>query len=364
MDVELGSLDSNMVKLTVVEDVFALSAAVYAAPPPSGWVNPNNPPAACPQHVLIEAPYWELAQRLGETDAASLPATFAAVLATGTRPTPDAINAKLLTNPTNTGYVEAGTVDFCPTATLSAAVAPAVTTIPITGGVDLDIVRVGSYALIDNEFVSITSVSSSSLGVGRGVLDSIAAPHALGARVYCIDDVAETDSVEYASGETARIKLLPTTGRGTLLEASATAQTLVVGTRQVRPYPPGQFRINNLAYPDAVRGDQDITASWTYRDRLQQTASLIPELFGSIGPEAGTTYTARVLLQNGNSVTSLTGILGQTHTFTLASMGTNYGRIRIELFSVRDGYDSHQKHDWLFTRAGYGAAYGYAYGGV
>ena len=82
--------------------------------------------------------------------------------------------------------------------------------------------------------------------VGRGVLDSVPAVHALGARVFFPDVYFETDQVEYAQGEVARIKLLPTTAKGTLAEASATAQTVTIQARASRPYPPQKLRINSL----------------------------------------------------------------------------------------------------------------------
>ncbi|ARB11093.1 structural protein [Pseudomonas phage JG012] len=364
-NVELGALDSNVVKISAVEDVFALSSAIYAPPPPSGWTDPNNAPAACPYHCVIEAPFWELCQRMGETDARSVPTTAGFVVATGVRPTSDAGNAKLYTNPTNTAYEEAGTVDFCPTAVLSAAITPNQTVIPIQSGMDLDIVKLNTYALIDNEMVIVTAISSSSMTVGRGVLDTVPAAHALGARVFFPDVYFETDQVEYAQGETARIKLLPTTAKGTLAEGSAPAQTLTIQARPARPYPPQKLRINSQAYPDTVRGDQNIVVTWVHRDRLQQTATLVDTEAASIGPEANTTYTCRLLTQGGSVLVTHSGLTGVvTDTFTLAEMGANYGRLRIQLWAVRDGIQSLQMHDWEFTRSGYGAGYGYSYGGA
>ncbi|UUW40262.1 virion structural protein [Xanthomonas phage vB_Xar_IVIA-DoCa3] len=364
-NVELGALDSNVVKISAVEDVFALSSAIYAPPPPSGWTDPNNDPAPCPYHCVIEAPFWELCQRMGETDARSIPTTAGFVVATGVRPTSDAGNAQLITNPTNTAYEEAGTVDFCPTAVLTAAITPNQTVIPISGGIDLDIVKINTYAIIDNELVVVTAISSSSMTVGRGVLDTVPVVHALGARVFFPDVYFETDTVEYATGETARIKLLPTTAKGTLAEGSAPVQTVTIQARSSRPYPPQQLRINTQAYPDTVRGDQNITVAWVHRDRLQQTATLVDTEAASIGPEANTTYTCRLLTQGGSVIATHAGLTGVvTDTFTLVEMGSNYGRLRIQLWAVRDGIQSLQMHDWEFTRSGYGTGYGYSYGGA
>lgn len=362
-NVEMGALGSNVVKIQAVEDVFALSSAIYAPPPPSGWTNPITPPAPCPYHCVIEAPFWELVQRMGETDARALPATAGFAVATGVRPSSDASNAKLYTDVTGV-WEEAGTVDFCPTAILTAAVSSNTTTFPIGTGVDLDVVQVGTYALIDSELVRIDAVSDTSLTVGRGVLDTVAKPHAVGARLFFADAFFESDGIEYATGEQADIRLLPSTGLGTLDLASAPTQSVAIVARQYKPYPPGRFRINSQAYPDTVRGDQDITVSWTHRDRLQQTATLVDEAAGSIGPEAGTTYTCRLLTAGGSVLVTHSGLTGTGDTFTLAEMGANYGRLRIQLWSVRDGVQSLQMHDWEFTRSGYGAGYGYAYGGV
>lgn len=362
--VELGSLDSNLVKLTAIEDIFSLADATYAAPPPSEWRNPNNPPAPCPHHIVIEAPYWEVVNRIGEAQAQALPTSAAYVVASGVRPSSDATNAKLFTNPTNTGYEEAGTVDFCATAVLTAAAAPDATTLSIGSGVDLDTVRTGSYAILGEEIIRVDSVSSTSLTVGRGCLDTVPVEHAAGARIFFADDVFESDQVEYATGETARIKLLPTTGLGTLAEGSAPAQTVTMAQRLSRPYPPGRLRINSQAYPASVRGDQDIVVSWAHRDRLQQTATIIDTEVGNIGPEPGTTYTVELRTEDGSLISSATGLTETSHTFTLAAMATYYGRVRVRVWSVRGGLDSFQRHDWLFTRAGYGAGYGYAYGGV
>jgi hypothetical protein len=363
-NVEMGALGSNIIKIQAVEDVFALSSAIYAPPPPSEWSDPNTPPAPCPYHCAIEAPFWELVQRLGETAARNLPTTSGFAVATGVRPSSDARNAMLYTDVTGV-WEEAGTVDFCPTAILTAAVSSNDTVFPIGTGVDLDVVRVGTYALIDDEMVSIKSVTDTALTVGRGVLDTTAKPHAIGGRLFFAEAFFESDTVEYATGETADIRLLPSTGLGTLALASAPTQSVSIVARQYKPYPPGKFRINSQAYPDAIRGDQNIIIDWTHRDRLQQTAAtLVDEAAGSIGPEVGTTYTCRLLTQGGSVLVTHTGLTGVTDTFTLAEMGSNYGRLRIQLWSVRDGVQSLQMHDWEFTRSGYGAGYGYSYGGV
>lgn len=363
-NIEFGALDSNIIKITCVEDVFALSSSVYAPPPPSGWVNPNNAPAKCPYELVREAPYWELVQQLGETTAQSLPATFGAISVAGVRPSGDATNAQLHTQASG-AYAETGSLEFCPTAVLLESVTPGQKVVPIGVGVDLDIVRTGSYALLESELVEIEAVSSTSATLGRGVLDTVPAEHPTGARLYFMDDFQGTDGAEYATGETAKVKILPSTGLGTLPLASATELLTTFTGRAYKPYPPGKLLVNSLAYPGAVRGDAVITFGWAHRDRLQQTSEPLADTeVGSIGPEAGTTYTVQFLDAAGLTRFTYSALAGTSQVFSLADLGSYYGRVRVQLWSSRGGVDSLQKHDYQFTRAGYGTAYGYSYGGV
>lgn len=312
-NVELGSLENNLIKITCVEDVFSLSDAIYAAPPPSEWTNPITAPAPCPHHIVIEAPYWELVQRVGDVDAQAQHPTAGFVVATGVRPSGDATNAKLFTNPTGTLWEEAGTVDFCPTAVLTSAITAAQTTIPIGNGVDVDVVREGSYAVLGNEIVRVDSVSSTTLTVGRGCLDTVPIAHANNTRIFFPDDAFETDAVEYVTGETARIKLLPTTGQGTLAEAAAPQITAAIANRHARPYPPGNLRLNGLFYPASLAPNARLTVSWAHRDRLQQTATILDTTAASIGPEAGTTYTLRLYDQGNTLRRTVSGMTGTSY---------------------------------------------------
>lgn len=345
-DVELGSADSNTVKITCIEDAFSLPDLVHAAPSPSAWANPYTAPAPCPHQVLFESPYWEIAQTEGDAFAQALDPTSAFAVATGVRPSDDSINAKLYsTYGTASAYEEAGLMDFCPTCTLTSALTSNATSASVTGWVDRDLVRVGSYAIVDSEFVIVTAVSESSLTLGRGTLDTVPAPHSSGARVLFVDDFLTSDKREYGSPETVRYKILPTTTKGTLAIGSATQLSVSTTSRAYRPYPPQRVRINSVAYPPSVLGNVDIVVTWAHRDRLQQTATLIDTEATSIGPEAGTTYTAEIRTADDTLIKAYSGITGTTATFTLADLGANYGVLRVKLWAVRDGHSSLQKHD-------------------
>lgn len=365
-NIELGVIGSDTVKITAVEDVFALSSAIYSAPPNTGWVDPNNPPAPCLYHKVMEAPYWELVQRIGENDAEAVDSTSGYIVATGVRPTSDAGNAKIFSNYTGTGYQEAGTVDFCPTCTISADITEMQTVIPVSGFIDEDTVPVGAYACIGDELVVVTAVSTNSITIGRGVLDTVPVKHPSGTRIFFTDIYFDSDNIEYAVGETAKIKLLPTTAKGTLAVGSAPEQTVSIAARHYKPYPPGNFKINTEYYPNQTHGP--LVTSWAHRDRLQQTATLIDTTVGNIGPEVGTTYNISVetnpsswtILRNTPSLSTTSWDWSTESTDVIDGQGSIQ---RVQLYSVRDSVQSYQRQIAIIERCGLGYNLGNYLGG-
>ncbi|MCY1380349.1 hypothetical protein D9M69_681580 [compost metagenome] len=90
----------------------------------------------------------------------------------------------------------------------------------------------------------------------------------------------------------------------------------------------------------------DVVLAWAHRDRLTQADQLIDTTMGSIGPEAGTTYSARLLRADTSVVlASATGVSGTT-----ATLATTYvGQVIVELWSVRGGMESWQRQRWQFA---------------
>lgn len=344
----LGDGRNNKVRLSCTEDAFAIPASAVVAAPASGWENPSVVPEPAVYRIVAEAPYYELVQRLGQTQTDELLASNPSagyVLASAAQPT-GAINATLLVD-AGAGYEDSGVVEFCPVAFLSADVAPGDTTLPVTGGYALDEITVGSHAQLGAELVRIDAVTSSALTVGRGVLDTVPTAHLSGAVLLAWDVFAEGDSTEYSSGEELSVKLLPASGAGAVAASAATADVITLGQRAARPYPPGNVQINGEYFPVEIEGGA-VTATWVHRDRVQQTAGLIADfLDGDIGPEVGTTYSARLVNATTDAeIEAFTGVTGTSQAFTPLTETT---LVRLELFSVRDGLDSWQTFAHEFT---------------
>ena len=162
--------------------------------------------------------------------------------------------------------------------------------------------------------------------------------------------------------------MLPATGLGRLAESAAPADSYTFAGRMIRPYPPGNVKINTVMWPTVLLGQPSVT--WAFRDRMQQTVYLVTQTEANIGPEAGTTYTVRIYNENNVLQKTVTGLATIAWTYlatdeaTDSGLGRINGKFKIEIESVRAGYTSWQKQTRSVERAGYGLNYGKYYGGI
>lgn len=357
VDVDFGTLTDNKITLSVVQDVFRVADTVIGTPPASGWTSPVSAPAAAPVRLAMEAPYWVVAREvLADQDVllSGIDPASGLLLAAGSRPSGDSYDFRLYSRTGAAAYANRVGGAFMPTAVLAGTIGRTETALPISGGVDLDFVEADSWAHIDGELVKVVSVTSSMLTVKRGVLDTVPAPHTSGVAIHFAGDFNAIDPTEWSSGQTINAKLLTRTGLGTLLEAAAPVDSVVMAQRFIKPYAPGKVLVNAVSYPTSVSGD--LTITWTHRDRTLQTAYIVEQSEASIGPEVGTTYTIRIYnAQTGGSlIRTYSGLTGTSQAYTEAQAAIDNGSIkpanvRIEIESVRDGYTSWQKHTVPFT---------------
>lgn len=350
VDIDLGTLADGRVTINAVQDVFRAAETQIGIPPASGWVQPISAPAAAPVRLAMEAPYWVVAREiLGDQDTllADVDPAAGLLLAAGSRPSGDAYDFRLYTRTGAAAYTDRSAGAFMPTAVLAAPVGRTDTAFSINTEVDLDLVSPGTWAHVDGELVKVLAVSTGSLTCARGVLDTVPAPHAAGVAIHFVEDFNAVDPTEWSAGQTVNAKLLTRTGLGTLLEASAPVDSVVMAQRFIRPYAPGNVKINAVAYPSSVTGN--LTLTWAHRDRTLQTAYLVEQGEASIGPEPGTTYTVRIYnAQSGGSlIRTYSAITGTSQAYTTAQGTTDNGgtlpaNIRIEIEAVRDGYTSWQ----------------------
>jgi len=342
--VNYGTLTDGAIIIELAEDVFGLPESSYVQQQPGEWEEPNNAPAEATLRVVTEAGYYELQQSMGAADLAALADDAGFLSTAAARPSSDALDYGIQTD-SGSGYGESGRGDFCPTGTLVDAIGHTDTAITLEDIVDGDLVSTGTWAQLGNEIVRIDAwnATTGAATIGRGVLDTVAAAHAIGTRLYFLDGFAASDNVERIDAETLDVKLLPKTGTGELALADATADTVTFDQRMFRPYPPGQMEINGVAYPATLVDPLSLTIAWAHRDRLAQ--NLEGDETGNIGPEAGTTYSVEVEnLDTSTVIFTATGISGTSQVVSPHPVGVFDMAVR--LWSVRDGLQSRQRHDY------------------
>lgn len=336
---EDGRIEDGRITITAVQDVFGMPATTWLSGSPSEWTPPDQVPHPCPQQRVDEAGYRDLVRELSPADLAALPDDACYVATCGTRPSGLALSYTPATKASGEpAFVPRGAGAFTPTATLTLAIGPTDTALVLAAGVDLAQVAVGSAAWIDDEIVRIDALDAvaGTATIARGCADTVPAAHAIGARLWCYDDFAGSDDRDYVDGETVDAKLLTHTASGDLDLADATAITVTMAQRAHRPYPPAGLAVNGDAFPSLLTGD--LALAWAHRDRLLQADQLIDQTAASIGPEPGTSYTARIYF-DGSLEHTETAIAGTSWSYSPTATS---GLCRIEIESVRDSLTSWQ----------------------
>lgn len=337
----LGDGKSNKVKLTLTQDTFFMPDYGVITPPDTGWEDPSQEPLPISRQSAEELPYYEMVQQMTQSvvDAQLATEPDTGILgAAASRPQDGAINARFTVD-AGAGYEDVGVVDFCPSALLDGAIGRGPDDDIITAklGSSLDSVELGTYAKINSEYVYLVSRAGLVFTVKRGVLDTVPQEHPDESVILFSDPFIEIDPTEYVASDSVSTKLLTVAGQGTLADDLATPMVAVMNSRAIRPYPPGNLKINGEYDPGEVLFAFDV--SWESRNRTLQTSpDLVGYYDGSVTPEAGTTYTVRFFVDNDMKV-EYTGV---TDTFYNGLTFSANGDGRVEVVAVRDGYESWQ----------------------
>jgi hypothetical protein len=323
------------------------------------WTSPYNAPVDALNRKLAEITYWQFVREyLGDSAAvlAELDDTSTYVTCYCTRPSSDAFNYEMWDR--NSGATEwnrRDTDSFPFTGTLFTGVDPEVQSVLALneGSIDPNLVRVGMYAALENELVAVLSMDleDRTVTVARGVLDTVPVAHSVGAKIHFHQGMFGLDRNERAVSETVEVRILPSTSLGRLPLTSATTNTITCVGRMMRPYPPGNVKVNTLRWPTSIGASAPFVIDWVHRDRTIQTVTLNKQDEANIGPEAGVTYTLRLYGETNVLKKTETGLTGTTYTWSSEVADSGLGRlntsVRFELESVRGSVVSLQK--WNIT---------------
>ena len=280
--INFGGMQDNKIELDVVEDIFSVSTALYALPPPTEWEDPVGAPEPLAYQHAFEAPY----HMLGD------PQRYIATV--GARNNGTDIGYQTWEDTAGgTAYVKTGVVYDLATVGVLRSGYPSNTSAddatgfvidPGKGLADLVSTTVGgraageTLALIKSaagqEIVAWKDVAETGDGgyeitnILRGVLDTIPLSHDAGAEVWFITEgIGLLSETPYTANGTVTGKL-PTVGAFSVLDiGDATQLSVTLDDRARKPYPPAKILIDG-AVGGEITGDADIT--WSIRHRTLQ----------------------------------------------------------------------------------------------
>lgn len=348
-EINYGTLTDSTITISALEDIYSLDSTVYTAPQNAYWQNPITAPTPAPVAGLYELPYWDVARTLDPANFSMLEEGDAFVGSLASRASGIMFNYDLLLNEGG-GYDTVGTFVFTPSATLDADINETDITLSVTNMTDIGLATTDNteYAWIGQEAVRVDNidVAAGTIRVGRGCLDTVPQKHTAGEKIVFAVNYGYVETV-YVSGQTIQGKVLPRTGQGVLDAALAPVLSVMLRNRLDRPYPPASLKIGGILYPEISVGDLEL--SWYHRDKTQQTATVIDQTVGNVGPETGTTYTVQVRRQDNNAVL-YTGTGITTNIVTIPNIDIGYdGDIIIEAWSVLNGFESWQRQTRAFV---------------
>lgn len=374
LDVDIGDMGAGYLTINAVQDTFSFGDSSYLGQEPPRWVSPNNPPVPLEEWLFEEAGYYDLVKRLGDEKAQELELGLGFPAVTALKPTPDSYHWNLYSSPSSNGTYEANGRGFWGAlGTLVADVDAKEESFLVTqyGYGSLLEARSQPYGYLGSEKVAIKLITYEGGGeylvvVDRGVLDTVPTSHPSGVQFWAVNRSQPTPLKEMNAWPYQ--KMLPTTSFGRLPLLEAPAQFLAVQGRKDRPYPPGGLSVNGAYLPSSIDGGVDMLITWKDRDRLLQTASLIPQSDGNIGPEEFTEYWVRL---TGDGVTNGWQNLGSATSLlvTEADEQAWFGSVSrassvvIELYSQREGLRSWTTWSHTVVRVGWGFGWGFGWGG-
>lgn len=330
----------NSVYIEAIEDSFSspMQSVVEYIPP----IASASREAKEAKAIVFEVPYIELVELYGEDEVDSKLSKYPDLGYVGMaaiRPNNQHINASLYVD-SGAGYDEKSTLDFCPSATLKAKIGYMDSSFELENIAEFDLLKANNRIQMNDEIMAFMSFDAvtKKITVKRGCFDTVPQIHDAGSIIFGWDNYSGIDSTEYLQGEIVSLKALTLTGSDALQLNAATSHSVTCSARAIRPYPPGDFRINGEYFPDSIHGVCEIT--WVGRNRLQQTGGMAIGFIDShINPEEKTSYIIRIKNpSSGNLVFESNEIF--EHSFLLDTDLIPLTLAKIELYSKRDGHES------------------------
>lgn len=291
--VDLGELLDNRITLSLAQDIFQFESPFFGEPDIGLWTPPDTQVTGIPavDQSIFEAPH-AITRRdpefpgvidrvwTGARDAVGN-ATSYQIFQRNASGTP---SGSFVADGTVFGFFLIGSirtaldggeaqptdgveVDPIPDAVLE--MQQAFTASPGASDIGQNLVNL---ILIENEFMAPTSVVNQTThlelnGTFRGLLDSVPAPHAIGAKVFLLFIAGGLSDSVIPRGNNVDIQLRPESFNDIATEGESITISLTMDDRARRPYPPAELELNGTRFDDPVNFDTLQPGGSTLDDR-------------------------------------------------------------------------------------------------
>ncbi len=181
----------------------------------------------------------------------------------------------------------------------------------------------------------------------RGMMDTVPRQWPDGTPVRYIEDIDRVIApVEADTGVSEDYRIHTRTSLGLLSDSRAPVVSYTPTDRLYAPSRPANVLVAGQAFGivDGT-GLSSISVSWSNRNRLTEDSVLLKWNEASVTPEVGQTTTVRLIDQDtGLTINSYSGLTGPSYSFPASARGSA-NIIRVQVISVRDGYESIQGHE-------------------
>lgn len=382
--VDYGKPGETEIRVSLAEDVFSLATAEYSSPPTSEWVDGSENPIPAAYRYYFTLPFFLTQRQVAPSGSEPPEYPIAFVGSLAGQVGSDTAFYELHTSSTdiagNTVVEQLTTFGIIAYSELTSEIEAEPSTLiasfsnrtqgpgPIAGS----FVVFGGLIGADEEDVELAlvqSVSDSGFTLLRGVLDTVPKEWPVGTPIWFFNASHPiADQTPRAAGETAQYWILPKTSRGTLPIGQAPMDEYDVSDRPWLPTRPANVWINGEAFVPVVDCSEleEVSISWSTRNRLLEDAQVLPWWEASIPPESGQTTRIEVYSLSGDLLETHTGLSGESFDFPTLPTARFEGRshVRLVFKAERDDLISLQGYSQVIKLpSGYGYAYGYNYGG-
>lgn len=344
--INYGDGATKAIKISCTEDRFAMPATAQVEIPDSPADN-SQLPTPLTNRLVMEEPYALIIARSSQEqiDAILDADETAGFFGASAERNDGALTGNILVD-SGSGYENVANLDFCPFGTLQAAMGYMDTTATLLNMDDADEVDSATLFQIDNEILQgVLNPSTGALtSIKRGIFDTVSKPHVLGSKVFFIEHWLDGTTTQYVDGESINIKILPITSKGILNSDLAPVDVVVFGSRAIRPYAPGLFKIGGSSYPVSATGAFAVT--WAHRDRVAQSDQIVDASHASLTLPVNQRYSLAFYNDATNALLVQRTDIGAA----TASVTLNFtGNVRCELYTINDDGVSLQKHSFVFA---------------